>query len=293
MAKRVAPPNEKKVEETLPATRQADIAPIEGEGGLPAAFEGMETDAGGGLEEVGIRDQEIPFIKIAQSLHPQVQKVEPNYIPGLEVGMIFNQSTEEFWDGDDGIFAVPVGFQKQWIEWPATRKKGGFPLHVYSADEGERLSDQCTRNEKNKLVMPGGESILEETAVHFVFFRPVSGGTWNHAVIPMSSTQLKKSRKWITKLLNVKLERKGGGTFTPASYATAWKLTSQPEQNDKGNWFGWVIEPAGLVTDKSLYETVREFAHRVKRGEVNVKFRDDGVGDGDEVQEAEFEEATS
>lgn len=291
------PPEAKKKEadeeETLPATVANELQSFQG--GVPAGLDDMEEDAGGGLEEVGIRDQEIPFIKIAASLSPQVQKVEPNYIEGLEVGMIFNQSTEQFWDGDEGIFVVPVGYQKQWIEWPLERKKGGFPVHIYDADEGERLEKQCTRNDKNKLVMPDGETILEETAVHFVFFRPVSGdGAWNHAVIPMASTQLKKSRKWITKLMNVRLERKdGAGTYNPASYATAWKLTTQPEQNEKGNWFGWVIEGVGMVSDPDLYSTVREFAHRVRRGEVEVKYRDDAVGDGDEIEEADFEEATS
>jgi hypothetical protein len=41
--------------------------------------------------------------------------------------------------------------------------------------------------------------------------------------------------------------------------------------NDKGTWFGWDVSQVGPVSDKSIYDTAKNFAERVSVGEVEAK----------------------
>ena len=61
------------------------------------------------------------------------------------------------------------------------------------------------------------------------------------------------------------------GLFTPPMYSQMYRLTTQPESNDKGKWFGWEVERIGTVDDQGLYETAKAFSQSVSSGTVKVK----------------------
>ena len=41
--------------------------------------------------------------------------------------------------------------------------------------------------------------------------------------------------------------------------------------NDKGTWFGWVVEKVGPVIDKGIYDMAKNFAASVGKGEIQAK----------------------
>jgi hypothetical protein len=95
------------------------------------------------------------------------------------------------------------------------------------------------------------------------------------ALITMSSTQLKKGRKWLTQAQSMTAKGKKGVYILPLM-SQVYKLSTVSEQNDKGNWFGWEImreRPIDLknADDKALFDTAFGFAKSVKSGEVQVK----------------------
>jgi hypothetical protein len=126
----------------------------------------------------------------------------------------------------------------------------------------------------NKDYLDNG-NYIENTANHYVMVVN-SEGTPEPALITMKSTQLKKSRKWNSMMQSVKVAGKNG-LFTPPMYSQMYRLSTVPESNDKGKWFGWEVERIGPVEDAGIYQAAKDFANSVNAGEVKVKHHDEAV----------------
>jgi len=68
------------------------------------------------------------------------------------------------------------------------------------------------------------------------------------------------------------------GLYTPPMYSQLYRLTTAPESNDKGKWFGWEIERIGSVEDVGVYQEAKAFALSINSGEVKVKHQDEAEG---------------
>ena len=86
----------------------------------------------------------------------------------------------------------------------------------------------------------------------------------------MSSTQLKKARRWNSMMMGLKVPHRNGTMVTPASFSHSYKITSAQEKNDKGSWYGWDIQIVGPVKDTNRYQMAKTFAGGVKSNEVKV-----------------------
>lgn len=105
-------------------------------------------------------------------------------------------------------------------------------------------------------------------------------GVPNPALIVMKSTQLKKSRKWNSMMMSVKLQGRNG-LYTPPMYSQIYRLSTVPESNDKGKWYGWEVERVGSVEDANIYQSAKTFAASVSAGDVKVKHQDENASDMD------------
>ena len=91
----------------------------------------------------------------------------------------------------------------------------------------------------------------------------------------MSSTQLKKAKKWLTQAQSLMAEGKNGMFVLPLC-SSVYKLVSVAEKNEKGNWFGFeVSRERGLNLDdhddSMLFKHAVSFSQSVKAGEVSIK----------------------
>ena len=191
-----------------------------------------EDDIGSGFEDADRDSYAIPMINILQKLSPQVDEAEGAHIPGAKPGMMFNNVTNELYSNEEGLLVVPCAYKRSFIEWKPRETGGGF-VGEHSVAEAAVMLESCTRNDKNQDVLPNG-NILADTRTHYVL-RVLKDGSFEPAVIAMSSTQLKKSRKWMSRMKNLKMHRADGSAFTPAMHAHMWKFTTVPESNDKGS----------------------------------------------------------
>jgi hypothetical protein len=96
------------------------------------------------------------------------------------------------------------------------------------------------------------------------------------ALITMKSTQLKKSKKWNSMMMTTKLMGKNG-PYTPPMYSHVYRLSTVPESNDKGKWFGWEISRIGPIEDMAQYAVAKEFAAQIGAGEVKIKHHDEAA----------------
>lgn len=227
---------------------------------VPAMID-YETDAGAGLD-FGAQDMAIPFLMILQSGSPQVKRGEQQ-VAGASEGDVFNTITGEIFKAGTGVTVIPCAYQKRWVEWRPRESGGGF----VAQHESEAIMSSCKRID-GKDVLPNG-NVIVTTAYHYVIILSPNGD-YSMAVISMTSTQLKKSRKWNSLIANQKMTAKDGRKFTPAMYAMMYKLDTIPESNDMGAWSGWHIEAAEPVVNPDLYRAAKEFAESVKAGKTSA-----------------------
>lgn len=217
------------------------------------------ADAGAGFEEAEASAYAIPFLQILQSGSPQCKKSDGAYIKGAEEGMFFNTVTQELYDGETGITVIPCLYNQRFVEW-GTRESGGGFVREHLPHEAP---SNTVKDDKNRDILPNGNALVD-TRNHYVLLR-LPDGTLSPALVAMSSTQLKKSKQWMSRMQGIKVKGPNGFVTAPMM-SRAYKLTTVPESNDKGSWFGFRIELAGLVEDVAEYNEALAFAKAVKTG---------------------------
>lgn len=229
--------------------------------------------SGVGMQNVRQEDLAVPFLAVIQSGSPQRKKQDGAYIGGADEGMVFNTVTQELFDvtpSNQVLTVLLCGFRKKLLHW-RDRDQGGGMLGQYDID------DPITRDGERKggrVVMPDG-TYLVETAEHFCLL-VYPDGTVKRVIVAMSSTQLKKSRRWMTMVSEKQLRHPTSGKyFTPPPFAYKYVLTTQAESNDQGDWHGWKISEGGALDlndgdDRALFELANAFAKSVDKGEVQT-----------------------
>ena len=210
-------------------------------------------DANIGLEKMTAQDLAIPFLALIQKTSPQIEEIE-----GCKPGMIFNTVSSKLYKE---LIVLPCGYKRSFVEWTPREKGGGYV--------GEHLpGSEITlkpRNERGEIVLENG-NILVETAYNFVL--ALDGNKSETAVISMSSTQLKKARRWNSIMVGLKVPHPNGTMVTPASFSHKYKVKTLAEKNDKGSWYGWDITMLEPVKETNLYQMAKTYAGSVRSNEV-------------------------
>lgn len=238
-----------------------------------------EEDAESGFEEADADAYAIPFLTILQALSPQCTPTKGEYIKEAMQGEIFNSVSEDRVSGEAGCELLPVHYKRAYIEWQPRDSGGGF-VAEHSVADGQDLLDQSTKNDNGQDVLPNG-NYLADTRSHYVLVLAKDGST-TPAVMTMTSTQMKKSRRWMSVMQNIKMERADGTQFTPPMFSHTYSVTTVAESNDKGSWYGWKITKAAQVTDANLYNAAKSFRDAVLSGEAKEaapQKDDNGTGD--------------
>jgi len=226
----------------------------------------FEEDAHAGFEGMNQDDFALPFLRLLTNVSPEVGEVE-----GAVAGMIYNTVTGELYDGKKGILVISALYNRVYIEWAPRGSGSGAPIAIYPSTS-DILSKTHREAGENKDYLDSG-NYIENTANHYVMVLD-DQGIPNPALIVMKSTQLKKSRKWNSMAMSVKLQG-SNGLYTPPLYSQIYRLTTAQESNDKGKWYGWEIERVGTVEDASTYQAAKLFAASINSGEVKVKHDDE------------------
>ena len=232
------------------------------------------ADAGAGSEEMDQQDLMIPRLSILQSMSPQVNKRDGQYVEGAEAGDIFNTVSRTVVQGDKGILAVPIKYRRALIEWKPRSSGGGF-VRDHGSDNS--VLDNCEQDKDTfRHITDDGNEIVT-TAEYYVF---IVNGSYEPALLSMAGSQLKKARRWNSMTNQLKLMKPdGSGFFNPAMFYSGYQLTTVPEENDKGTWFGWDIEMlhgenGGIIKNlkngSDIYMAARSFKDQLQTGSVKT-----------------------
>ena len=217
----------------------------------------FEADAQAGFENMK-SDTNLapPILKILQNGSAEAQKRNDNYVEGAEPGMFLNTVTKKLYDGDKGIQVIPCHYKLEYQEWAPYGTGSGRPEMIYP-DTSDIL--EKTKNENGKDVLPNGNYVLT-VGQHFVI---VLGKENETALIAMSSTQGKVSRKWNSMMKSITLDGKNG-PFTPPSFSHIYKLTSVLNTGKGLQWYGYNVEKVGMLEDATMYERAKKFYEGIK-----------------------------
>ena len=221
------------------------------EGGLPstALYEG---DAHAGFENVNTSSLALPILKLMQNGSGEAQKRNQNYVEGAEPGMLLNTVTKKMYDGAKGIEVIPCHYKLEYQEWADFGTGSGRPENIYDANS-DILSK--TKNEMGKDRLDNGNYILT-VGQHYVLIR--DGNSTENALISMSSSQGKISRKWNSMMMSITFDGKNG-PYTPPSFSHKYRLTSVLNSGKGNQWYGYNVTKVGPVEEPALYERAKKF----------------------------------
>lgn len=236
--------------------------------GTALAVAGMfEADAGAGLEGADKDSFAIPFLSILQPLSPIVAEGQ---IDGAKAGLFINSVTNQM---SASVLIVPVAFQRKFLRWQPREKGGGYKGEYSPIDVDTGKVEGMVRTDEGRIYIGGSDpkqhDQLKDTRNHFVLVVR-EDGSWSPALISMASTQIKKSKRWLSRIQGVQLRNAAGQHFTPPSFSHIYKATSVRESNDSGIWFGWEIDIVGPVQDAELYQAAKAFHAQVAAGKVET-----------------------
>lgn len=234
-------------------------------------------EAGKGFEGADRDSYLVPFIVLLQKTSPQCDEDNPLYVTGAKPGDFYNTATGEIFH--NSITVIPVCYERKMVEWIPRTKGGGF--RGAHAPEDINLA-ALERDEAGRFVNAAGNHIMD-TRYHFCLMVNQQGVA-EAVVVALSSTQIKKSRGWMTAMSNLRLKGSDGKAFTPPTFCRRYILTAVSESNEKGNWKGVNIEPGGFLggQDLDLYEAAKELRRQVQTG---AKKASDPVPMNEDVEE--------
>lgn len=213
----------------------------------------FRDDANKGFENVRQESLALPILKLLQNGSGEAQKRNQNYVEGAEPGMFLNTVTKKLYDGDKGINVIPCYHKTEYQEWAEFGTGSGRPENIYPADS-DILSKTTKDGARDRL--PNGNYILN---VHQNFVLIVGDdGHAESALISMSASQGKVAKKWLSLQMSQTMSDEQG-TFTPASFAFAYKLTSVLNSGKGNQWYGYNVVTAGAVKNADLYKRAKQF----------------------------------
>jgi hypothetical protein len=236
-----------------------EVAVAETNTALAVMAADFAADAGLGMEGADKSSFAIPFLSILQGLSPQLETVD-GAKPGLFINSITNEVFKE-------VLVIPCAFQRRFLRWAPRSEGGGYKGEYNPVDiETGKIAGVST-NAEGRLMLENDE--LKDTRNHFVLMQTESGA-WTGALLSLSSTQIKKSKRWMSLILGIEMRNAQGKPFNPPSFSHVYKLSAVKEENSKGSWWGLQVEKVEPVGDAELYAKAKAFHNSVSAGEVEV-----------------------
>jgi hypothetical protein len=229
---------------------------IEVKSNLPTVQDFGE-DAGAGMENIDKSERRIPFLSILQSNSPQVKDTDHGGIHGARPGNFLNTATGELFDGRKGIVMVPAFRMHNYVEFAPRHLGGGFVAN-HAPDSPQvldliakqgRFGRLSTATRWNPDGTSGDGTEFTETFYLFSLFVPEDSPPFE-AMLGFKSTQIKKYTGFIERYQRFHYNT-AKGVQSPPIWAHRWWVSTAPEKNKKGDYFGLKLRLAEVYDDGS------------------------------------------
>jgi len=235
-----------------------------------AANENFDWSQAGvtGFEAVQRTDLGIPFLTVLQKSSPEVDPTHKDYqtkkIPGAGPGDIINTLSRAILHkfSQDPVLVVPCFYETLYVEWKP--RGGGGGGGFVKTHKNANILNECTRDDENNDVHRNGNWIRTTGYWYVLVLMPDNERV--PAVIGMTVSQLKKARAWLNLAQSIKFTKPDGSRYSPPLFSHSYELSSGPENNDSGSWFGWKIQIHEVLKDPILIADAIETAKKSTAG---------------------------
>ena len=219
----------------------------------------FREDSEKGFENVRQEQLALPILKLLQNGSGEAQKRNQNYVEGAEPGMFLNTVTKKLYDGDKGIVVIPCYYKMEYQEWAEFGTGSGRPEQIYPGSS-DIISKTTKDGGKDRL--QNGNYILTVHQNYVIIIG--DDGRSETALVSMSASQGKIARKWQPLQMSQTMKDEQG-SFTPASFAFQYKLTSVLNSGKGNQWYGYNVELAGPVQDGEIYQRAKDFHNNMEK----------------------------
>ena len=243
---------------------------------VPAKID-LESLSGQGTENITSKDTRLPILKIIYSNNAVLDDSKAQYNEKAKLGDIYNEVTESLYTGKDGLLAVPCHYNNTFNEW---QEKGDSISRPVAIHTDPTVMSKTTKGADAKDRLPNG-NYIEDTGNHFVYILNDKYEPMEMALMPMKSTQKKKSKLWNSMIISRKIKGKSG-MFNPPSWSQVYRIRTTREENSQNKWWGWAIE-FDSVLDPAKHldalQAAKAFYESSKKADVfnKVKFEEEQV----------------
>lgn len=192
----------------------------------------------------------LPRIEVAQALSPQLDEAEPNYIPGLKQGDLFNTATGEKYG--KSLQFVSVVYRKEFLVFQDREQGGGFGGTFNTSEEALAAIENLDGD--------GWEPIMALS--NLVMILNDDSSVKEVAYLSCTKTKIKVAKKMNTYLQMVQAAR----------YATVFELGTTKEDGQRGSYFNFTIHPQGWLADRDVYEEAKKLHDQMKGKTVTGKY---------------------
>lgn len=279
-----------------PAASKNEV--VKKESYAPALADEMASLAGAGTEGADADSYAIPFLNILQSNSPQVDEASGEALEGARAGMFFDSVSQKLYSGKEGVVIIPCSFKRSFIHWGSRDGGDGGFKNEYTVDQANEMIAAGTVKEfEGKLLFPMSDGsihekksdLLADTRVHYVLVVDPDTGELNPVVFSLSSTQIKKSKAMMSLIAQHKIKNpKTGCKVQAPAFSNLLRISTIPESNDKGNWFGLRVEREGVVEDSEQFAAGKAFWEQVKSGAAQARYDDAADATGVEAEDEAF-----
>lgn len=213
-----------------------------------------------GFEHVQQSDLGIPMLVVLQAKSAECDRTHKDYatkkIEGAEAGDIIHSVSRRILHKYNSapIIVVPAAFEKVYNEWKPNRQ--GF---VRAHRNAAIVNEVTGKDQKGNDVLRNG-NLLIETAMFYVLVLEEGQEEPQQAVIPLQSTGLRASRKWLNMATNIRL---GPNKINPPLFSHSYKITTVISQNEDGSWYTPNVELNGMVQDRKIVAISQGVTKRV------------------------------
>jgi hypothetical protein len=260
------------------ATKKNEVATTDQQKAIALPMDFM-ADLGAGMEGADKDSYAIPFLRVLQKTSPQCDEADAAYIDSARPGMFYNSVTNKLYDGKAGVTFLPCAFQRRFMRWaPRNAENGGFKGEYMPEDVAQMRMEGKLVEQDGRLFVPDSDGEVSDkrsdrmadTRSHFGLVVESDGGA-SSVVLPLTSTQIKKSKQLMSMLSAVKVQGPSG-MVTPPTWLNRIKLTTVLESNDQGSWYGVRVEGDGFVDNAELYAAGKDFHAAIVAGEAKANY---------------------
>jgi hypothetical protein len=224
------------------------------------------ADAGKGAENMQARDLIIPRLTLLHEMSKVTKKSRPEYIKGATGGQFCISALQRLYDGEEGIYLIPLLYSRRLIEWTPIDAGGGL---VRMDVPEEEVEDMERKNPGVYLTDNDTEIVV--TPEYYALVVDDDTGQSQPVVISLTGKKAAVSKRWNTLIMSQR-------AINPATneevqmpfWFNTYHMTAVADNNEKGDyWIPSVTvfqETLKLDHGEQFYRRAKEFYAAVKSG---------------------------